>query len=261
MHSRAKAGLYSKAGGTTGAAGNRPIANSDAGRVSEKPGARILVVEDQEDVRRMVSTALEIEGYQVDEAGTAKDGLKRLGEREYELVLSDYAMPGGTGAWMIDEAARQGLMRRTRAMIITAHPDVQELADLTIIYKPIDLDYFLDQVRTLVGSPRALSQVPSEGGDRPYKVELVLYVSSTSSASNEARQNFQELLSRCPAGDVKSTVIDLQQQPLAGDADRIAFTPTLVKRYPSPRTWILGNLRRADILGDLLCVSGVDVAR
>src|SRR5688500_11463030 len=40
--------------------------------------ARILIVEDQPDVRRMLVTALEIEGHHVDEASNAREGLERL---------------------------------------------------------------------------------------------------------------------------------------------------------------------------------------
>ena len=59
--------------------------------------ARILIVEDQDDVRRMLATALGIEGHRVDEASTAAEGLKCLQQTSYDLVLTDYAMPGGTG--------------------------------------------------------------------------------------------------------------------------------------------------------------------
>ena len=59
--------------------------------------ARILIVEDQDDVRRMLATALGIEGHVVDEASSAAEGLKCLQQTRYNLVLSDYAMPGGTG--------------------------------------------------------------------------------------------------------------------------------------------------------------------
>src|SRR5262245_23393110 len=90
---------------------------------------RIRVVEDQDDVRQMVTTALALEGYQVDQAASAHEGLQFLRGGRYRLVLSDYAMPGGTGTWMLAEAARQGLMRHTAAMIVTAHPgDARELA-------------------------------------------------------------------------------------------------------------------------------------
>ncbi len=74
--------------------------------ITEPPQARILVVEDQEDVRRMLVTALEIEGHAVAEAANAAEGLQRRREARYNLVLSDYAMPGGTGTWMLHEASR-----------------------------------------------------------------------------------------------------------------------------------------------------------
>jgi hypothetical protein len=54
------------------------------------------------------------------------------------------------------------------------------------------------------------------------------------------------------------SVCDLGRDPLAGETDRVAFTPTLVKRYPEPRMWLLGNLRESELLADLLRVWGVD---
>lgn len=227
----------------------------------------ILVVEDQEDVRRMMATALEIEGYRVDEAANAQDGLRRLRARHYDLVLSDYAMPGGTGAWMLAEAARLGLTSQTPALIVTAHPDVGDLANVTVINKPLDLDYFLDEVRNLVGptrrgAPGSRDYLLSAGnGDAGDIVELVLYVSSTSPASTEAQQNLERLLETVDRGRVRCTVVDLATHPWAGAVDRIAFTPTLVRRSPGPPTWVLGNLRDRSIVANLLRASGIDVAR
>jgi DNA-binding NtrC family response regulator len=223
--------------------------------------ARILVVEDQDDVRRMLVTALEIEGHQVDEAESAPAGLKRLQASRYQLVLSDYAMPGGTGTWMLHEATRLGLMDESVALIITAHPDVRELADVPVISKPLDLDFFLEQVRRLLaaGRPSAATEAPPEPEVQVhYKIEFVLYVSSESPASVQARRNVERLLSQFEPSQVKLTVRDLVRDPSAGDADRIAFTPTLVKVYPEPKMWLLGNLRDSDVLLDLLRVCGVD---
>ena len=45
---------------------------------------------------------------------------------------------------------------------------------------------------------------------------------------------------------------------MAGETDRVALTPTLVKRYPAPRMWVRGNLREPEIVGDLLRACGVD---
>jgi KaiB domain len=38
----------------------------------------------------------------------------------------------------------------------------------------------------------------------------------------------------------------------------VVFTPTLVKRGPGPRTWIVGNLDQPELLVDVLEVSGGD---
>lgn len=112
-------------------------------------------------MRGLLVTALEIEGHRVDEAANAREGLARLHDVHYDLVLSDYAMPGGTGSWMLREAERQGLLDQTASLIVTAHPDARELAHLDVIAKPLDLDRFLDQVR----------RVLNEQGHRPYRVE------------------------------------------------------------------------------------------
>jgi DNA-binding NtrC family response regulator len=119
-------------------------------RVTES--ARILVVEDQEDVRRMLIAALQMEGHVVDEAATAADGLKCLEQSRYDLVLSDYAMPGGTGTWMLHQASRQGLLHHTIAVIVTAHPGVRDLENVEVITKPLDLDRFLEQVRHILAT-------------------------------------------------------------------------------------------------------------
>jgi CheY-like chemotaxis protein len=239
--------------------------------INPPDSSRILVVDDQDDVRRMLVTALEIDGHQVDEADSAPAGLRKLHESSYHLVLSDYAMPGGTGTWMLHEANRLGLMADAVALIITAHPDVRDLADVEVITKPLDLDFFLEQVRRLLVSRHSTAGNPKttvrgngdhrDGQNGPgarHKVEFVLYVSSASPASVQAQRNVERLLSQFNDDQVKYTVCDLVGEPLAGEADRICFTPTLVKRFPEPKMWLVGNLREPEMLEDLLRVSGVD---
>jgi DNA-binding NtrC family response regulator len=223
--------------------------------------ARILVVDDQDDVRQMLTLALEFEGHRVDGAANAHEGLKRLQETSYNLVLSDYAMPGGTGAWMLQEATRLGLLAHTAAVIVTAHPHVHDVANIPVISKPLDLDQFLGQVRSILAGTAPEEHrggTRGDGADRGYRVELVLYISSASPASIQARRNLERLLTQFEATQVKCSVCDLVQEPFAGDEDRIAFTPTLVKRFPGPRMWVLGNLRETGVLSDLLRVCGVD---
>ena len=232
---------------------------ADSRVVNNLSSARILVVEDQADVRALLVTVLEIEGHDVDEASSAHEGLERLHDHHYDLVLSDYAMPGGTGAWMLHEAERAGLLTNTAALIVTAHPDARELSDRNVIAKPLDLDLFVERVRRVLREGASVRGSTDESAARRgHRVEFVLYVSANSTASSEARRNFEQLLERFDGSQVKYSVCDLVRDPLAGDGDRVAFTPTLVKRYPAPRMWLVGNLRESGIVADILRGCGVD---
>lgn len=59
-----------------------------------KEPARILVVDDDESVRVMVSTILDLEGYSVASAGSVQQAREELEEKAYDLVLCDVIMPG-----------------------------------------------------------------------------------------------------------------------------------------------------------------------
>jgi two-component system response regulator GlrR len=240
---------------------NRRASDTSVPSSGIPPRALILVVEDQPDVRAMLMTALEIDGHFVDEASNAHDGLVRLQSARYDLIISDYAMPGGTGSWMLKEAERRGLLSRTPALIVTAHPDARDLAHLEVIAKPIDLDRFLEYVRRVLSRARHSDELAAAENGHSHRVELVLYISPSSHACIQARRNLEQLLDGFESAQIKYSVCDLVRDPMAGEQDRVAFTPTLVKRYPSPRTWVLGNLRETEVIGDLLRVCGVDAKR
>jgi CheY-like chemotaxis protein len=223
-------------------------------------GARILVVDDQDDVRGMLGLTLRLEGHQVTEAPNASEGLERLRLGRYDLVLSDYAMPGATGSWMLNQATALGLLDHTAAVLITAHPQVEPVPGVVVLTKPLDLDVFIEQLRELMDS-RPDSPAPLADSAVLPRVELTLYVRSISEASRQARAAVEEVLASFDASQVRYTVHDLIEEPLAGADDRITFTPTLVRRHPSPREWLLGSLHDSQIVTDLLLACGVDRSR
>ena len=242
---------------------NRSHTDTGGGNQQDFRRARVLVVEDQDDVRRLLVTVLEIEGHEVDEAPNAIDGLRKIRQNRYNLILTDYAMPGGTGTWMLQQAAADDLLQGTVSLVVTAHPDARELSTHDVIPKPLDLDNFLDQVRRVLASDRPNGRSGRADGAASARrsrfiVELVLYVSSASPASTQARRNLELVLDGFDRSQIKYTICDLGRDPMAGEIDRVAFTPTLVKRYPEPRMWLLGTLRETDLVADLLRVCGVD---
>lgn len=112
---------------------------------------------------------------------------------------------------------------------------------------------------TRPGTP-PVRQASARDRDRPQepKIDLVLYTSPESEKSRRAIRAVQEVLKRYDARQVRFTTCDLSQRPQDGDADSVVFTPTLVKQGPGPKTAIIGNLEREEILCDLLDSSGVD---
>src|SRR5688572_4112726 len=61
------------------------------------PSATVLVIEDDEAVRRTVSQILRSAGYQVEEAVDGRDGVDAIVHRRFDLVITDLLMPRQAG--------------------------------------------------------------------------------------------------------------------------------------------------------------------
>jgi DNA-binding response OmpR family regulator len=229
---------------------------------SPQAPARILLVEDNDDTRQLLALALGAEGYDVDQASTAAEGLAQLRRHRYDLVLTDYDLPGKTGSVMLKEAAGEGLLRKAATVVVTAHPQPEGVGGTDVIPKPLELPRFLRQVRHILnpmaGQPTEGTPVPVAAAAAPPPVELVLYVTADSPASQRARRHLESALVPFDPAQVRLEVCDVGEDPARGEADRVVFTPTLVARSGGLSTWVLGDLADRTMLLDLLHVCGVE---
>ncbi len=111
--------------------------------VSSGHNVKILLVEDNEDIREGLTDLLESEGYSVAGSGSAEEGLNRLRSESFHLVITDYMLPGQSGGWMLEQAAREERLRGMGAVMITAHPRVRPPEGVRLVHKPLDIDDFL----------------------------------------------------------------------------------------------------------------------
>jgi CheY-like chemotaxis protein len=226
-------------------------------------GATILLVEDDADIRELLVTLLTLAGFTPTACGTAEQALQQLREQAFDLVLTDYALPNRTGGWLLRQASEEGLLEATPAMVVTAHPSPADINGFEVIQKPFDLDQLVERVRQRLesgnpmrprprpgqGLPSGKSQNGQDGRGEP--IELILYVSAHSARSATAIKNIRRALEACK-GKVTLTICDLSKDPGGGEQDSVAFTPTLVKRSPGPRTFILGHITSPELLLELL---------
>jgi len=82
--------------------------------------ARILVVEDEADIREVLDYNLKREGYDVVLASTAKDGLRLARERRQDLVLLDLMLPDGSGTELCKSLQHDPATRSVRVLMLTA---------------------------------------------------------------------------------------------------------------------------------------------
>ena len=102
----------------TDAAGNCPSA-SGALEDQARRSRRILVVDDESDVLKLLADLLQIEGFAVDTARSSADALRHLEQTEYDALLVDLRMPLVTGVELLEDIARRDPALSRRAIFMT----------------------------------------------------------------------------------------------------------------------------------------------
>jgi len=112
--------------------------------------ARILVVDDDENIRNTVKAILEDEGYLVDLATTGKEAIQRTEETTYTVALLDIRLPDMEGIELLK--LMKDAVPRTRKIIVTGYPSMQNAvtalnnsADAYLV-KPVDIEKLLKTV-------------------------------------------------------------------------------------------------------------------
>jgi DNA-binding NtrC family response regulator len=130
-------------------------------RMSESTPAQgcVLIVDDEAEIRESLQTLLELEGYEVETAANGDEGLSKLGERPFDLVLLDLALPGRSGIELLPEI--RALDAQLPVIIITAYGTVEDAVRAmqggagNFLQKPWDNEKLLADVRAAVGRRRA----------------------------------------------------------------------------------------------------------
>jgi DNA-binding response OmpR family regulator len=116
---------------------------------------RILLVDDEVPVLLTLKAVLEISGFDVDTAASAREGVSKLHTREYQMLITDMRMEHDVAGVEVIKAARSANYHPAIALL-TAFPvaeeDWQEMGADKLLVKPMHTRILLQQIEDLIAS-------------------------------------------------------------------------------------------------------------
>lgn len=112
---------------------------------------RILIIDDDENIRKVLVAILEDEGYNVESVGTAKEAIERTRKKYYNMALIDIRLPDMEGIELLTRM--KDTTPKIRKVIITGYPTLQNAVDAVnrganaYIVKPFDVDKVLKTLK------------------------------------------------------------------------------------------------------------------
>ncbi len=160
-------------------------------------GAHILVVDDDEDILRLLSIRLRARGFRVSTAASAEEALGRIAVDPPRAVVSDVRLPGRDGLALFDEI--RGTWPTLPVILLTAHGTIPDAVDATsrgvfgYLTKPFDSQLLLEkidqalQLSTPSGAESSVDLLAAAGQSEEWRAGIIFRSSRMSELMAEAR--------------------------------------------------------------------------
>ena len=113
----------------------------------ESKKMKILIVDDNEQITKMLTTFLELKEHQCTVAYDGNEGLKQIEANNYDVILLDLAMPEFDGYSVIKNLEESGTLKDHKIIVFTASTITQDELEKLVkrgvtayLLKPIDID-------------------------------------------------------------------------------------------------------------------------
>lgn len=124
--------------------------------------SNILIIDDEKAIRKTLSEILSYEGYKIDEAGDGEEGLKKLKEKEFDVVLCDIKMPKIDGIEFLEKSRE--INADTPIIMISGHGTIETAVEAVkkgaydYISKPPDLNRLLITIRNAMDKNQLVAE-------------------------------------------------------------------------------------------------------
>lgn len=127
--------------------------NSIENKSGDSKQLNILIIDDNEQITKMLTTFLELKNHKCKSTGDGKHGLALIEEGNYDVVLLDLAMPEFDGYAVIKSLEGKDMLKNNKIIVFTASTITQDELDELVnrgitsyILKPIDIDQLLSKI-------------------------------------------------------------------------------------------------------------------
>ncbi len=127
--------------------------------------ARILIVDDEINIRMMLRTVLETEGYIVSEASNGREALNTMARAPFDVVVLDLNMPVLDGMGLLEELKTVPASSRPRVIVLTAYGSIEaavkatRMGALDFIEKPASPQELRETVAAVLKEPQPAREV------------------------------------------------------------------------------------------------------
>jgi two-component system, OmpR family, response regulator MprA len=115
---------------------------------------RVLIVDDDPELRRFLSQELKVDGYSLEQADSGQNALSLIRDQAFDLVMLDWTLPDFSGVEVCRRIRRSGI--KTPVLMLTARDDVRERVEALdsgaddYVTKPFSIEELLARVRALL---------------------------------------------------------------------------------------------------------------
>jgi two-component system, chemotaxis family, chemotaxis protein CheY len=118
---------------------------------------KVLVVDDSAAIRQSISFIIEQAGYSVVQGENGQDGVSKLGDEQFDLIITDVNMPVMDGIEFVRQIRQQDNYRFTPVVVLTTESQESKMKEgkeagaTGWIVKPFDADKLMSVVKKLIG--------------------------------------------------------------------------------------------------------------
>jgi DNA-binding NtrC family response regulator len=124
--------------------------------------SNILIIDDEKAIRKTLSEILSYEGYKIEEAADGEEGLKKLREKEFDVILCDIKMPKVDGIEFLEKS--KDINGDTPIIMISGHGTIETAVEAVkkgaydYISKPPDLNRLLITIRNAMDKNQLVAE-------------------------------------------------------------------------------------------------------